>query len=195
MFVVANKNTHELVYTSGIYRSADVPSNSIIIQTVMKTSGGSENDYTVFQINDNSIEAARITNGDDFSLVWSAPAPNGIITAVDFTTENSKYWLRFVALLGKTEIIADNFDSTDIVIEVWNAEKTAITTDIDQTEIIPIVTPRGQANIRARFENGRCVIRVRTDLFGNWVFPADPKRVNSFRVYNVLPIEALVPFI
>ncbi|HOD11171.1 MAG TPA: hypothetical protein PKH91_10545, partial [Flavobacterium sp.] len=189
------KNTHELVYKSGIYRSADVPSNSIIIQTVMKTSGGSENDYTVFQINDSSVEAARITNGDDFSLVWSAPAPSGIITAVDFTAENSKYWLRFVSLLGKTEIIADDFDHIDIVIEVWNAEKTAIATDVDQTEIIPIVTPRGQANIRARFENGRCVIRVRTDIFGNWVFPADPKRVNGFRVYNILPIEAFVPFI
>ena len=195
MFVVANKNTQELVYKSGIYRSTDIPSNSIILQTIVGTFGGLESDYVVFHINDLSAEATRVINGDDFKLVWSAPAPNGIVTAIDFTTENSKYWLRFITVLGKSEVLADDFDYTDIIIEVWNSNKTAIATDIDQAENIPISTPRGQAYIRARFENGQCRIRVRTNVFGTWIFPADSKRVNNFRVFNVVSVEALVPFI
>jgi len=194
MFIVGYKLDHQLLYKSGIY-SENEPSDNIVIQNIIASRGGIESDFSIFRIDNHSTVAERILNGDEFNLVWSDVEPNGIISNIDFTPEDSKLWIKFYAVNGKIEILANDMDYTDFMIEVWKADKSGIAVEIDGTENIPIMTPRGLAEMRCQFQNGLCLRRIRTQIFGEWIFPANSTRFNGYRIYNTLKIKSLVPFV
>lgn len=191
MYLIGSKINHELLYTSGVYLNNE-PSDEIIFQSFISLHGGSVSDYSIFRIDGQSIFAKRILNDDDFSLIWSE---NGSISGIDFYPEDSKLWIKFYSITGKTEIFANQIDYADIMIEVWNADKSGLAQQVDGTENIPILTPQGIADMRCQFQNGKCIKRITTNVFGNWMIPSNVNRVGQYRIFNTMMIKTLVPFV
>jgi hypothetical protein len=194
MYIVGSKLNQQLLYKSGVYLNNE-PSDEIILQNVVNLHGGIISDYSVFRIDDQSIYAKRMLNNDEFNLVWSSSSPNGTISAIDFFPEDSKLWIKFYSITGKTEIFANQTDYVDIMIEVWKADKSGLATQIDGTENVPVLTPHGPAEMRCQFQNGKCIKRIATTLFGNWMMPTNINRIGQYRIYNAITIKALVPFV
>lgn len=193
MYLVGSKLNQQLLYKSSTY-SSNEPSNQIIFQNIISEHGGTEADYSIYRINDATIFAKRIQNGDDFLLVWSDVAPNGIISSIDFAPEDSKLWLKFYTLNGISEILANNRDSATLIIEVWLADKSGIDTAFNSIIHLPVTTPSGEAQIICKFSNGVCTKLIKTNTFGNWVFPNNSKRISDYRVFNTQEIIVLLSF-
>lgn len=190
MYLVGSKSDKQLLYRSSTY-SSNEPSDQIIFANIIDKYSGTATDYCIFRINDATIASVRIQNGDEFSLVWD----NNIITGVDFTLEDSKPWIRFYTDNGKSEILADNMDASVLIIEMWYADKSGIDTSFNSSIRFTVATPTGPAVIKCKFTSGICYKQIRTNLFGDWIFPSNQKRVNGYRIYNSQKIVVLLPFV
>jgi hypothetical protein len=190
MYLVGLKSDKQLLYRSSTY-SSNEPSDQIILENIIEKYGGTAADYSIYRINDATIATKRIQNGDEFNLVWD----NDIISGVDFTIEDSKPWIKFYTEDGKSEILANNMDTAVLIMEMWKADKSGIDITFNSIIRFTITTPRGPAIIKCQFVNGICKKQIKTEVFGDWIFPGNLRHVNGYRIFNSQKIIVLLPFV
>lgn len=190
MFVVGDRLTQNTtaLYISGVYQQGD-PSEARIKQSMVNQLGGTVDDYDVFYFDNESTEAERVLDGDEFDLTWTGTIPDSFITALDFSPEDSKYNVRFycyepATTTPKSEIECNGTDAVDIKIEIWNPGMTAII-NFNGTTNIPIKTPNTDKEQKCTFSSGECTLTLstqdRSDC-GVWKFPGNLKRFGNVRV-------------
>lgn len=144
--------------------------------------GGTSADYSYFQISSDSSN--KIQKGWQYSIMWGG----GIISAVDFTNEISKPWVKLSS--DKSFIANDGIDSTVITLEVWKPNLSGIATTIQRTDFrVTILTPDGEVYVRINIVNGVGIKTFKTTKPGPYIFPSNSDRYGTMRIFNQLRID------
>ena len=146
--------------------------------------GIADNNLSLFYGAETNNNVTRIRNGDTYALVWE----DGEVTGFDFSDEDAKRWVKVTA--SKTEILADNTETTTITFELWKANKSGIATNITTNANVPILTPNGQRKVRVSLVNGVATKVFKTAIPGIWVAPS-VTRFGNVRVWEQASIESI----
>jgi hypothetical protein len=187
-FIAGRKDTLAILETGG--RSPDIAGD---IVAAMRSSlcinyGIADSNLSMLVVTDDSATAIGISDGAEYTAVWTA----GEITGVDFTPETTKRIVKVSAT--KTTILADNTDSTVITIELWKADNSGIATSVTAAVDVPIGTPTGPRKVRMSLVNGVATRTFKTLTAGTWTIPSPRKRYASVRIDNNLVIESIQTF-
>lgn len=199
MFIIARKSDEKIIKVSGTYANGQTPSKEIMIPKIVKEFGGVIDDYEYLFVEDKSIVAERIMEGDSFNLNWKeepidekTEETTNKIDTVDFDIEDSKLYID----VNADKSIINTNDESDFALITFrllksdksSVEKTTISLDI------PIVTPnRVLTFIKLDFINGIVEIPFVPSIFGKWIFPASDKKFGDYRISNQVEIQARMP--
>ncbi len=190
-FIAARKDTQVELERGG--RSLDFTNDAIRVafRSALCTNHKiSDSNLSFYYVADDDSSVTRVMSGDSYVLTWSAVAPTGEVTGLDFSTEDAKRWVKVTA--SKSEILADNSDTTTITIELWKADKSGIATTVTANADVPVLTPNGPRKVRVSLVNGVATKSFKTAIAGDWVIPAKT-RFNNVKVLQAATIEAIQP--
>ena len=120
MFVAGRKSNHSFIEVLGQSSSMSDEWFPKIKNALAANHGGSESDFSIYTVADNSATAGRISKGDVFTLIWT----NDDITSLDFSAEDAKLWIQISA--DKNSFIADNMETILITVSILKADKSEI---------------------------------------------------------------------
>ena len=126
--------------------------------------GGVASDYSFFTAADNSTEATRVMAGDLWIPTWTGDS----ITALDFSAQDARKWLRFYT--SKTNVVIDGSDEVLISAKVYTANKSAIDTTFGSNIDIIISSPSRSYKMRFAFSQGQASRSIVPDIAGEWIF-------------------------
>jgi hypothetical protein len=151
-------------------------------QIIPNNYGGTSSDYSYLQITE--LEANRYSNGDVYNIIWT----DNEITGIDFTPEDSKHWAKLFT--SQPAIKDDGIDYAEIKLEVWKPDLSEIATYITMLDRrVPVITPKGLSYVRLDIVNGIARANFRSTESGTYIFPSEPKRYLSLRIYNQVTVE------
>ena len=175
--VELEKGSNNLDFTNSTQRNA--------FRSALCTNYGIvDSNLSLFYVAESNASVVRIRNGDVYTLTWSG----GEINGADFSTEDAKRWVKVTA--SKTEILADNTDTTTITFELWKADKSGIAAAVTTNANVPILTPNGQRKVRVSLVNGVATKVFKTSIPGIWVAPS-VTRFGNVRVWEQASIESI----
>lgn len=149
---------------------------------IPNSKGGVVGDYSYFNISANDF--FKINDGWDYTLEWTA----GEITGVNFSNETAKPWVKLSS--DKAFIANDGIETATITLEVWKPNLSEIQTNVQRTAFrVPITTPDGDRFVRINITNGIGIATFKTTKSGRYLFPNNPKRYGTMRIFNQLEIH------
>lgn len=148
----------------------------------------SDSNLSLYYVADADESVVRVMSGDSYTLTWSAAVPTGEVNGLSFSTEDAKRWVKIT--VSKSEILADNTDTTVVTIELWKADKSGIATSVTANADVPILTPNGPRKIRVNLVNGVATKTFKTAIAGEWVIPSKTK-FNNVRVWEAITVESI----
>ena len=174
MYVVGNVDTQAIIYKSGTYGGSNPP-DSVILNTISGTYGSGS--YDILAIDDDSNDAARLMANHDYSGIWSS----GELTAVDFSLEDDKRLLKFVAMNASGEIsltfIADGSDYLNVYAYAFEPGTVGINmsgldTTFSGTLEVPVYDPYGVLTYAdIPMVSGAGMKQFSTTTYGTWQIP------------------------
>ena len=187
-FIAAKKDTREIIELGGRSIDLTVPAVLAAYKVALATNySTTAQNISVLVRSDSHADVARVQARASFSLVWT----DNEITALDFSDEDSKRWVRVTA--SKTEIDADGVDTTTITVEVLKADKSGVDTNVTTSSLVPIRTPDGDRRVKVSVVDGVAARVFKTTKAGIWVIPSVTRFANV-RVDSAVTIEALALF-
>lgn len=151
-------------------------------ESIPSSKGGVVGDYSFCNISANEFE--KIFDRWDYTVEWTA----GEITGVNFANETAKPWVKLSS--DKSFIANDGIDSAIITLEVWKPNLSEIQTNVQRTAFrVPIITPDGDRFVRINITNGVGIATFKTTKSGRYLFPNNPKRYGTMRIFNQLEIH------
>jgi len=190
-FIAANKTT-KAVLESGIRDSDFNDSNfldNFLIALAANYSTPIEN-ISLFSTDESSTDGMRLSNGDQFELIWSSSDSTGIVTGISFSIEDSKQWLQFS--INKSDILSDGIEDITIESKVMDSDNLNIDTTFNGTIDIQISSPRGPAKMRFSFNSGIASKTLVTTDAGTWKIPLSSKRLSTYRVNNTVTFDSVL---
>jgi len=186
MFIAGRISNHSLVEILG--QSSNMPDEWFpkIKSALAANYGGSESDFYIYTITDNSEIAGRILKGDTFTLIWT----NDAITSLDFSSEDAKLWLQISA--DKNSFIADSMETILIIASILKADKSGIDTTFSENVDIPFSTPEGIKKYRFYFVSGVSSKLIKSDMAGKWDVPSELYRIGLLRVDTHISFESIL---
>lgn len=190
MYIVGRKSDESLVEQSGLYGSGN-PDEITVLNNVILRYGGVSADYSVKYFLDNSTEAERLANGDEYTMIWISTSADKYIDDVDFSIEDSKNWLRVTST--KNTISGDGVDETRIRFRAYTPDLSGVDESYNEIKDIPISTPNnGTALLSVEFVSGIGIIDFASTTYGKWKFPEPEKRIDSLRISKVRRINVRI---
>lgn len=184
LYIVANRISKEIEEISGTYCSGD-PSDFIILDNIINRNGGIFDEYSVFHFNDESVNAKRILNSDEFELIWDE---NDVI-GLDFSKEDNKSVIEFE--FDKNEIIGDGVDYLTYSGRILKNGQ--VDTSINEIVDIPVISPtEGPHTFPIEVINGEASGKFTTTDWGFWNIIYKP-RVGRFKVKHRIELYVSKP--
>jgi hypothetical protein len=131
---------------------------------------------SIFFIADNSNDAKRIMEQDEFTLQW-----DGInILGISFAVEDNKKYL--IVTANKQKILNNNIAISTITFKIFNSDRVTIDTAFNDTKYIECNSPKNKFLYKLIFVNGVCEKQFKSDVIGEWNFPTkESKKINGFK--------------
>lgn len=129
-----------------------------------------------FFIADNSIDATRIMNTDEFILLWNLDEIIGVSFAPD---DNMKY---IIAVSDKLKIKNNGTEKATITFKILKSDGITVDDTFNMTKFVECENPVYKFLYRLVFVNGICIKEFSTTFSGKWIFPSsDTRKINGFK--------------
>ena len=183
MYLIGNKVTKTLVYSSAKYYSGE-PTKAQAEAHALEVFGLLPVESTHYVVTESEEE--RIMDGCSFSATFDAA---GDIVSVDFSEEDSKPFLHFSS---DVEFINHNDVSQATITVTAKKEDGSIDSSVQGSKLIPMREALGNVPKAVfSFNSGVATRIITSSNAGKIVIPAVGKRYGSFRYENKIEIESL----
>jgi hypothetical protein len=208
MFIVGKRETQQYLMNTGL---SSMNIKSILLENVVSIYGGSSFDYDAYWIENNSSDATRILNHDDFTVQWEQNTYYDGLEAWEvsgvWVTSNNPYpigigsgtpdYIYDIAGLDfsvednkdhlyfytdKNIIKSDNIDETIVNLEIWNPDK-SVKLDYSGILYIPIMTSTSSATMSFDVIAGKASKKIKTDEYG-YIHIPNISRIGNFNVIS-----------
>ena len=195
MFILGNTNSKEIIKISGSY--ANQPSVDGIKANAVDIYGGTLDDYSVYVIDDDDSVCTRISNTNDFVLIWES---NNIV-GLDFSIDDNKKWLSVIgecdSINGELYVKKDGIDSITVKSEILLPDKSGRDVSYNESIMIPISTPNGIKHLYIKYTNGYNEYIFNpvqhTNSIGNYNIPSTHKSIGDIKIATSLNYKVVIP--
>lgn len=182
-YIIATIDTKEIVAQGGnnLNFNDEAATNSFLESVASNNSTVPEN-LSIITFDSDSNEVERIKNRDDFNLVWE----NDSITGVDFSSEDSKNWLRTTITKtdGNLDSEAINLgDTVNVKIESLLPDKSGIDESDNNVIDAIIINPNSEIPVKIHLIDGVCNAAHQFSIPGRYSIPSGA-RISGYRVEN-----------